>query len=132
MSLKRNQMHEELLAALVENPSIMDEELSRCIPQSEQSKAKDHMNWARKRLAECIEVYENRSSDPPPEMKAVLATEWAIAKNPDISNEELIGWVNRYKHVCQTYIVDDIGPQTRKRFEVIASLTAKERNDIQH
>ena len=65
-------------------------------------------------------------------MDQVKATEWAIAKNPSISDDDLVDVVRERlgEKVRQKQIADDYGPQTRKRFERIALLKAEERKHI--
>ena len=119
--------HAALLDALIEDPSAKDEELSQCIPGSTLQSAKKHINWARNHLRQCICIYEATNK-----MDQAKATECAIAKNPNISDEDLVHVVRERlgEGVRHEQIADDYGPQTRMRFERIALLNAEERKRI--
>lgn len=124
---KISQIHATLLDALIMNPSAQDEELSQCIPGETLQSAKKHISWARNHLRQCICIYEATTN-----MDQAKATEWAIAKNRSISDEELVEVVRRQlgREVNAKLIAGEYAPQTRERFERIDSLTPKERKHI--
>ena len=126
----RTQMHRELLRLLIENPAADDAELSRvCENYNEGAKVDAHISWARRWLRNCIEIYEGRMGEPPSRMDAVLATAWAIAKDPDLSDQQLLDWALPRLKVVRT-ITDDYAPQMRARLAVIARLSGERRTEI--
>ena len=131
--IKRNEMHAELLRLLVENPATEDSKLSIvCRKYNEQAKEKDHMSWARRWLCRCIVIYESKMREPPSPMDAASAVSWAIAKNPGLSDKELVNWVlpRLKRKVKENTITKDYGPQMRDRLTLVATLSAQKRSAI--
>ena len=133
----RREMHREMLRPLIKNPAAGDAELKRvCERHSEGAKADDHIRWARRWLKNCIDIYERceQGGEPPSRMDAVRATAWAIAKDPDLSDQQLLAWakprLNKVLKDPNTRIAKDYGPQMRDRLAAIARLSPAQRADI--
>lgn len=132
-------MHREIRCRLIKDPAAGDAELKRvCEGHNRGGKWKAHIRWARKALILCIDFYERcqKGYEPPCAMYAYEATAWEIAKDPGLSDQQLVERVLRRKLKLgpptdpNTRIAKDYGPQMRDRLASIARLSPKRSAEI--